>query len=483
MLQMKKFLPLMLLAMLTLTYCKSAIAEPRFLRSSYNLEDPNGYCLDIPGFGARLQKEGPITTHTCKYDRPGFWVDELFEVTQSNQLRLSEYGLCLSASAMEPSADIDIVDCAADGAHAWTMHSSERVTPAGVPALCMTMSSKKVYVNSTIANLTPNSTRSVSLENCASALKYRQSWKWSDPDELKTLNANTLRAGMDAKTAAGIRELGNEVKPQETAELYATLPRMFTSSDVSVSEIIDYGPEEGQQLQVYTGVHRNHPRDAAPIILLVHGGAFTGGGLRSLANAAIHFAGLGYIAVNMTYPLAPRATWPSGGQSVASAVSWIKESAAEIKGNPDNIFVLGLSAGGTHVADFVFRPEIVGGESPQVAGAILASPALALDPENPGGPAVAYFGEASDEWWDKQVLGNIERTSIPVLIMTAELDPDRFKISSAKLLHELVVDKGIETRIKQMRGHNHISYIYSIGTPDTQAAQEIIDFMATAGRD
>jgi hypothetical protein len=361
----------MLLAMLNLTYCNSAIAEPRFLRSSYNLEDPNGYCLDIPGFGARLQKEEPITTHTCKYDRPGFWVDELFEVTQSNQLRLSDYGLCLSASAMETGADIDIVDCAADGAHAWTMHSSERVTPAGVPALCMTMSSEKVYVNSTIANLTPNSTRSVSLENCASALKYRQSWKWSDPDELKTLNANTLRAGMDAKTAAGIRELGNEVKPQETAELYATLPRMFTSSDVSISEIIDYGSEEGQQLQVYTGVHRNHPRDAAPIILLVHGG---------------------------------------GAQSVASAVSWIKKSAAEIKGNPDNIFVLGLSAGGTHVADFVFRPGIVEGESPQVAGAILASPALALDPENPGGPAVSYFGEASDEWWDKQVLGNIERT-------------------------------------------------------------------------
>jgi hypothetical protein len=135
MLQMKNFLPPMLLAMLTLTYCSSAIAEPRFLRSSFNLEDPNGYCLDIPGFGARLQKDGPITTHTCKYDRPGFWVDELFEVTQSSQLRLSEYGLCLSANSMETGADIDIVDCAADGAHAWTIHSGGRVTPADVPGL------------------------------------------------------------------------------------------------------------------------------------------------------------------------------------------------------------------------------------------------------------------------------------------------------------------------------------------------------------
>jgi hypothetical protein len=112
--QMKNVFTLTVYAVSALAYASNAIAEPRFLRSSHDLEDPNGYCLDIPGFGARLQKEGPITTHTCKYDRPGFWVDELFEMTASNQLRLSEYGLCLSASAMEPGADIDIVDCAAD---------------------------------------------------------------------------------------------------------------------------------------------------------------------------------------------------------------------------------------------------------------------------------------------------------------------------------------------------------------------------------
>ena len=199
-------------------------------------------------------------------------------------------------------------------------------------------------------------------------------------------------------------------------------------------------------------------------------------------TAATHFAGLGYIAVNMTYPLAPAATWPSGAQSVARAVRWIRKNAVEIKGNPDEIFVLGSSAGGVHVADFVFRPGIVDGESPLVAGAILASPALALDPENPTATAISYFGEATDEWKDKQTLGNIDRTSIPVLIMTAELDPDRFHTSSVRLLHELVVDKGVSVRIRQVRGHNHTSYIRSIGTADTQAAEEIIDFMATAGR-
>jgi len=480
---MKNFLLLTLLAMLALAYCGCAIAEPQFLRSSYNLEDPSGYCLDIPGFGARLQKDGPIGTHTCKYSRPGFWVDELFEMTPSNQLRLPEYDLCLSADSLESGSHVNMIDCAADKAHAWTIHAGGRVTPYSKPGLCLTLSSEKVYVNSSIANLTPNSTRSVSLEHCASDLRYHQSWKWSDPGELETLNANTLRAGMDASIATRIRELGTAVKPLETNALYAQQARMFSAADVSISDEIQYGPEEGQRLQVYTGLNRNHPRRAAPIILLVHGGAFTAGGLGSLAKAATHFASLGYIAVNMTYPLAPGATWPSGAQSVASAVRWVRENAGGIKGNPDEIFLLGHSAGGTHVADFVFRPGIVADQSPRVAGAILASPAVAQDPENPQGPALAYFGAATDEWRNKQTLGNIERTSIPVLIMVAELDPDTFQAAAVRLMSELVVDKGVAARFKQMRGHNHISYVSSIGTADTQSAEEIIDFMATAGRE
>ena len=67
--------------------------------------------------------------------------------------------------------------------------------------------------------------------------------------------------------------------------------------------------------------------------------------------------------------------------------------------------------------------------------------------------------------------------------MVAEMDPDQFQTSAVRLLSELVIDKRVATRFKQMRGHNHISYVSSIGTADTQSAEEIIDFMATAGRE
>jgi len=37
-------------------------------------------------------------------------------------------------------------------------------------------------------------------------------------------------------------------------------------------------------------------------------------------------------------------------------------------------------------------------------------------------------------------------------------------------------------RMRQMPGHNHISYIAAIGTWDTLTTEELIDFVTTAGR-
>jgi triacylglycerol lipase len=480
---MKTTFALIIASIFSFTISADASADVRLLRSVHELGDPSGYCLDIPGFGPRMQKDAPINTHSCKYNRPGFSVDEEFDVTESQQLRLPEYDLCLSAGSFEAGADVFTIDCAKNNAHAWTIKSNGNVSPADSPELCLTLGEEKVYVNSSPGNLIPNSTRSISLQECDSAREQYQSWRWSDTSEQDTPTANSLRAGMSPATAAGIRELGNEVRAPETAKLYASLPRMFGADDVSVSEEIAYGPDEGQRLQVYSGVNRNHPRNAAPILLLVHGGGFLRGNLNNFASSATHFAALGYVVVNMTYPLAPKSAWPSGSQSVAAAVRWVRKNAADIKGNPDQIFVLGQSAGGMHVAEYVFRPSLVEGESPMIAGAILGSPAISIDPASASAGQTAYFGDTGNGWKDQQVLGNLERTSIPVLIMTAEYDPERLHIVATNLFQELVVDKGVAARFRQMRGHNHTSYIASVGTADKRAEEEILDFMATAARD
>ena len=284
---------------------------------------------------------------------------------------------------------------------------------------------------------------------------------------------------MSRSTAVGIRELGYAVKAPETAALFAAEPRMFSAADVSISDEIAYGPDDQQRLQVYAGLNRNNPQNKAPVVLMVHGGGFARGGLESFAGGATHLAALGYVVVNMTYPLTPNATWPSGARSVADAVRWIKSNAAELKADPDKIFVLGQSSGGAHVADFVFRPSLIDGEYPSVAGAILVAPAVEQRVGTTPEPNADYFGDDPNEWPAKQVLGNIEDTSIPVLILVGEYDPEKQRVGTAKLFHDLVVNHGALTRFRQLKGHNHTSYIGTMGTADTRAAEEILDFMAT----
>ena len=449
-------------------------AQSMFLRSMYELEDPRGYCLDIPGFGPRMQLDAPITTHTCKYSLPGFDVDEIFEHTDG-KLRLVNYDRCLAGSATDTAgAAVNSIDCG--DAHPWQVHDDGRVTPADNANLCLTLSAEREFVNSSIATVPPYSSRDVSLEPCTAAASYRQRWRWSQTDEMNTYNANSLRNGISRAAREGNREIGGAVDPAATAAIYANEPRTFSAADVSVSDEIAYGPNEGHRLRVYEGNNRNPTGMGAPIILLVHGGGFTRGGLGNLDHAATHFAGLGLVAVNMTYPLAPENTWPSGAEAVAAAVDWIHENIGEYRGNPGQLYVLGHSAGANHVANYVFRPSLSSADGARVAGAILASPALQMAGA-PDGAGSDYFDVDSRPMAQMRVLDNVEAGSIPVLITVAEFDPGPFHPSTARLFNQLVGDFGARPRLRQIPGHGHISYISAIGTGDRIFEEELLDFM------
>lgn len=451
-----------------------AFSQSMFLRSMYELEDPRGYCLDIPGFGAQIRIDAPITTHTCKYSLPGFDVDEIFEHTEG-KLRLVNYDRCLSADPMEAGrADVNSIDCG--DAHPWQVHADGRVTPTADSGQCLTLAAERVFVNTSIGTVPPYSSRAVSLESCTADASYRQRWRWSETDEMPTWNANSLRNGMTRAAREGNREIGPAVNPVATAAIYADAPRAFGAADVAVSDEIAYGPEEGHRLKVYKGNNRNSPGMGAPIILLVHGGGFSRGNLSNLSHAATHFASLGFVAVNMTYPLAPEYTWPSGAEAVHAAVEWIHANIGDYRGNPAQLYVYGHSAGGNHVANYVFRPSLSSTQGDRVAGAILASPALQL-PDAPDEVGSDYYDVDGRSLAEMRVLDNIETASIPVLITVAEFDPRGFHRSTAQLLTRLIEDFGAQPRLRQMQGHGHISYVSAIGTSDRLLEEELVDFM------
>ena len=295
--------------------------------------------------------------------------------------------------------------------------------------------------------------------------------------------ADVARAGMPADVAAAIAAFGHEFDAEiarQTAAIYAPVPKTFDPADIDVVEDLAYGPHERQRLDIYTLASRR-PETPAPVVVTFHGGGLIGGSREGIAQVAQYLATLGYVGVNGGYRLAPESTWPEGGRDVAAAVTWLHDNVAEYGGDPEQIFVLGISTGAFHAATFVFRPELVAEASARPAGAVLVSGPYTFDFETPSRGELAYFGEDRARWPDMIVPGNVVRADIPVLMLTAEWDHARYTRSYALLFEELVIEHGVVPRYLQSLGHNHLSQLLSVGTADTSVSSIIVDFIERTG--
>jgi triacylglycerol lipase len=116
-----------------------------------------------------------------------------------------------------------------------------------------------------------------------------------------------------------------------------------------------YGTHPRQRLDVHAPIHLDR---AAPAVLFVHGGGFTGGDKHVPGTPMYDHVGAwavrhGAVGVTMTYRLAPDHPWPAGAQDVAAAVGWVRGNIGRYGGDPERIVVSGHSAGASHLASFL----------------------------------------------------------------------------------------------------------------------------------
>ncbi len=109
-----------------------------------------------------------------------------------------------------------------------------------------------------------------------------------------------------------------------------------------------YATRDGVKLEmdVLTAGER---RGAAPGLLVIHGGGWSGGTRREFDGLSRYLAARGYVVASVDYRLAPRWPFPAASQDVADALTFLKTHGAELGMDPGRIVVLGRSAGG-HLA-------------------------------------------------------------------------------------------------------------------------------------
>jgi acetyl esterase/lipase len=114
---------------------------------------------------------------------------------------------------------------------------------------------------------------------------------------------------------------------------------------------IEYANPDNQHLQL--NLARPRKGDGPfPAVLCIHGGGFRAGKRESYDAQCLRLAQHGYVALTVSYRLAPKYPFPAAIHDVKAAVRWTRANAAKYRIDPDRIGVTGGSAGG-HLAQFL----------------------------------------------------------------------------------------------------------------------------------
>jgi acetyl esterase/lipase len=273
--------------------------------------------------------------------------------------------------------------------------------------------------------------------------------------------------------------IGANVKKMEDTftPLLAKAPR----DGVAILRDQPYGEDPKQRLDIF----KPAKAERAPVVVFMHGGAYVRGDKRVndeiYGNVTMWFARQGAVGINMTYRLAPAAPYPAGAEDVGMVVQWLKRNAAAQGGDPGKIFLIGHSAGATHVATYAFNAKLHSPGGPGVAGIVLMSGRyrLEIDVNDPNSKNMqAYFGSDPAQYADRSALSHIGGAKVPTFVVVAQYDNPGLDVSGGELFAALCKRDKACPRFTRMVLHNHLSMVHHFNTADEALGREILDFIA-----
>jgi acetyl esterase/lipase len=289
------------------------------------------------------------------------------------------------------------------------------------------------------------------------------------------------RAQMPSDLAEKIAAMGRVVDPENTGKLYAPFQEKEPYAGVKVIRDVKYGNDARNAVDVF--VPETGPAGRA-VLMFVHGGGMIRGtkhapGSPFYDNVMLFAARHGMVGVNVEYRLAPQFPWPAGNEDLAAAVRLVADKAADFGADPNRIYLMGHSAGATHVASYVSHPEFHGPKGSGLAGAILSSGGYDFTKDEQSEGRIAYFGSDPALLVKRSAVAGLINTKIPFMMSSAELDPPPIAAQSALLKDALCKSEHGCVRSIVLPKHSHMSESYAINTADHQLSDQILEFIKT----
>jgi acetyl esterase/lipase len=289
------------------------------------------------------------------------------------------------------------------------------------------------------------------------------------------------RAQMPPDLAEKVAAMGRVVDPENTGKLYAPLQEKEPYAGVKVTRDVKYGSDARNVVDIFV------PESGAagrPVLMFVHGGGMIRGikhaaGSPYYDNVMLFAARHGMVGVNVEYRLAPQFAWPAGNEDLAAAVRLVVDKAADFGADPNRIYLMGHSAGATHVASYISHPEFFGPKGSGLAGAILSSGGYDFTKDEQSEGRIAYFGSDPALLVRRSAVAGLIKTKIPFMMSSAVLDPPPIAAQSVLLKDALCQSEHGCVRNILLPKHSHMSESYSINTGDHLLSDQILEFIKT----
>jgi acetyl esterase len=287
-----------------------------------------------------------------------------------------------------------------------------------------------------------------------------------------------------------IRAHGAVLDMAFTQSIYAPLLKAQRRDGVLVQRDLAYGSDARNRVDLY----RPEPSAARQhaVILFMHGGGFVRGDKSEKENFGLYFARRGFVVAVANYRLAPQHVWPSGAEDAIAAYEWLSANGAHYSGDPRRIFMIGESAGAAHVATATLVRRFHSPVGLAVAGIALISGVYDAELEHrarrqfgvatPDPRNDSYFGSDYERYRDMSTVQLIDAQPFPVLITYAELDLPQMQVQAGALFTALVTEHGFDPDLQVVRGHNHLTQVYSVNTGDESLTRLINAFLAKHGQ-
>ena len=262
-------------------------------------------------------------------------------------------------------------------------------------------------------------------------------------------------------------------------------PTSSSTVEPGIEKNITFKSVDGQDLQLDACVSQIDSDTAAPIVVLVHGGAFNSGSHLDLDDLCLDFGAAGFTAFSVEYRFLPDSVFPDQIDDVADSISWIQapEQIERFNTDPTRTALVGGSAGAILAAQLATKVEGSSFDATSLAGTVLMSGVYGYDnlpAETTGGDlaqlALDYFGCSAvvscPQLETGAPLDSVSADLSPFLILASQ---DEFvPVSQAEDFDAALSAAAVPSKLVVVPGEDHSEAIYRFH-PDAAAA--VIDFL------